>query len=1270
MRKNMFIVLLVAMLPLFASVVEHPITNHQPDIIQVDTYQRVQIDGGQYLTKPGMPHLPSLPVSLVLPAGEKAVSVVVETGEPVELDGEYNLYPCQTPVPISQSNTAKFTEPNAEVSSSSQAYPAELYEGLTTQYYRGYSIALVNVYPVQYIPSEQRLVYYPDMRVSIETASDPEASRAFDKFYRGDDQTQDYVASMVQNEHSVRQYPMQHRNRTQNHLLLIITDEDFVDNFDPLVELKTAQGFNPLVTTVDEIYSSTEGVDNGDKIRNYIILCYEEYSTSYVLLGGDVNIIPDRGFYVQAGSTTDNAIPSDLYYSALDRNGVGNGPDWNADSDYYWGEIDEADFLPEVAVGRISAENNSEFDAAINKQVMYQLDPVVDELENALMVGEELNNNPATYGGTYKDQIIQGGSYDGYTTEGISDNFDVDTLYERDGYWSREDLRSVMNSGLNLLNHLGHSDTDYNMKFSNHNVTDNELTANGENHNFFQIYSQGCYSASFDYNDSIAEKFTTIDNGCAVYVGNSRYGWYSPGGTNASSQYLDRQFYDAMFDEGIHRVSDMNNDSKIDGVNQCENDPWFRWSYYEVNVFGDPTLELWTAEAQQLNASYPSAIPISSTQFDVETGVPGAMIGVTLNGEHMDMRIADDNGEATINFGQPLMNTGTIDITISAHDYLIHQGQIPIVASDTPFIILDGFTVEAGDDDVIEFGEEVSVSVTLLNMGQQPASDATMSLSYMGQHISLTDNTEDVGNLGAGEDITLEDAFTFTVSENVPNNFEFNLSGLVSSGSDNWTVQLFCTAYAPDLTFTGVEIDDGNDGILSAGETANLDLYIANEGGASASNLNLEVVTLNPIITFDNNSGTINMLDSDSDDHVTLQVTVSDDALDGYLGLFTVQITGDNGISLSDEFIVMVGEILEGFESGNFSEYEWEHSGNQDWVITDNQTYEGDFSARSGDIGGNQTSTLEVTLNALMDGTVGFYKKVSCENDPNNDNYDYMSFSIDGNEQQRWDGEVAWSHSSYPVTAGIHTFTWTYRKDIYSDDGSDCAWIDNITFPPFAPEEVPGLMMGSTQLNFGVVDVDETATQQFTVFNLGTVNLVGTIEVPEAFEIVQPTRNGTASRGDRNQISYSVATMEMATFQVTFAPTTEGVYDANALLTSNDPFNTLALLPMLARTSGVGVEDEPPVFIDKVYGNHPNPFNPTTTIQLSVQKSGTPVTIDIYNIRGQKVKTLLDKRLDDGIHNIVWYGDDNYGQSVSSGVYFYKTRIGEKDSIRKMMMIK
>ncbi len=1260
MKKAIILMLLVGMLPLFASTVEHRVMTNQPDIFPVDQYQRIQVNEGIYLTKPGMPQLPSIPVSLLLAPGEKAVSVTVETGEPVEIELDGAIYPCQTPVPLSRSNTAVFTQPNQEVYTDSQLYPSELQEGLTTQYYRGHSIALVNVYPVQYSPADQTLLFYPDMTVRIETSSDQEAINAYNRLYRGDDQTNSYLRSMVNNEETISYYPPDNRDRTQDHLLVIITDEDFVSNFDPLMELKTKQGFNPMIVTVDEIYSETAGEDNQDKIRNFIEICYEEYNSSYFLLGGDVNIVPFRGFYIQAGDTTDNGIPSDLYYSSLDRVGVGEGPDWNTNDNNRWGENDEADYIPEVAVGRISAQTSAEFDAAINKQVMYQLHPVVSELDNALMVGEQLNDNPATYGGNYKDQIIVGGSYDGYMTAGISENFNVDTLYERDTYWSRNDLAGYMNSGINLLNHLGHSNTDYNMKFYNDNVTNSQLTANGVNHNFFQIYSQGCYSASFDYNDSIAEKFTTISNGCAVYVGNSRYGWYMPGGTNSSSQYLDRQFYDALFGEGIYRVSDANNDTKVEGANQCANDPWFRWAHYEVNVFGDPTLELWTAEAQEMSVVYPAGIPISATQFEVQTGIPGAMVGVTQNGEHIDMQIANNSGNVTIYFSQPLQNEGTIDVTVSAHNYLIDQAQIPIVASDAPFIVIGNYSVDAGGDEVIEFGEEVSVSLTLMNMGQQPASGATMSISYMGQYITITDNSETFGDFAAGESVTIDDAFIFTVSENVPDNFEFNISGLVSSGSDNWTVQMYFTAYAPELAFTGVEIDDGGDGILQPGEVANLNLYISNSGGASANNLSLEILTVNPIISFESNTGALSSLGSDSEDYITLQATVSEEATDGYLGLFSVVISGDNGLDLNDDFIVMVGQILEGFENGDFSGYEWDLSGNTNWSITNSNTYDGQYSARSGNINSNQSTTLEVTMNVLMDGEITFYKKVSCENDTDN-NFDYMFFAIDDEEQGRWDGEVDWSRSAYPVSAGIHTFTWTYLKDGFVDSGSDCGWIDNISFPANAPEEVPGFLLDTTQLNFGVIDVGETVTRQFNIFNLGVAQLNGTIDVPEGFSIGEP---------GRNEIEYSVVSMGMATFQITFAPQEEAVYSANALLTSNDPFNTLSLLALVASTSGMDAGDEVVNFVDKVYGNSPNPFNPETTIRLSVQKANTPVTIDIYNIRGQKVKTLLNDRLDAGMHNIVWRGDDAYGKNVSSGIYFYKTRIGSKESTRKMLMMK
>lgn len=132
----------------------------------------------------------------------------------------------------------------------------------------------------------------------------------------------------------------------------------------------------------------------------------------------------------------------------MDRVGTGTGPDWNVNNNNKWGEASEADYLGEVYVGRISADTTTELIAALNKQIMYQDNPVIGDLDKALMVGEEMDNQ--TYGGDYKDEIITGGSFNGYYTEGIDSNMNIETLYDRDLNWNENQLLDLMNSGLNI----------------------------------------------------------------------------------------------------------------------------------------------------------------------------------------------------------------------------------------------------------------------------------------------------------------------------------------------------------------------------------------------------------------------------------------------------------------------------------------------------------------------------------------------------------------------------------------------------------------------------------------------------------------------------------------------------------------------------------------------------------------------------------------------------------------------------------------------------
>ena len=99
--------------------------------------------------------------------------------------------------------------------------------------------------------------------------------------------------------------------------------------------------------------------------------------------------------------------------------------------------------------------------------------------------------------------------------------------------------------------------------------------------------------------------------------------------------------------------------------------------------------------------------------------------------------------------------------------------------------------------------------------------------------------------------------------------------------------------------------------------------------------------------------------------------------------------------------------------------------------------------------------------------------------------------------------------------------------------------------------------------------------------------------------------------------------------------------------------------------------DDPsaPVLATTLNANYPNPFNPETTITYSLQDA-SPVTIEIYNIKGQLVKTLVNESKSSGNHSVVWNGTDNSNRLVSSGVYYYKMQAGRFSSTRKMILMK
>jgi len=141
-------------------------------------------------------------------------------------------------------------------------------------------------------------------------------------------------------------------------------------------------------------------------------------------------------------------------------------------------------------------------------------------------------------------------------------------------------------------------------------------------------------------------------------------------------------------------------------------------------------------------------------------------------------------------------------------------------------------------------------------------------------------------------------------------------------------------------------------------------------------------------------------------------------------------------------FYMGFAQNYEGFENGNFLSNDWQFIGTENWFITYDNSYDGIYSARAGQIDDSEYSRLQVSMEVVVESEISFFWKVDSEA-----NSDFMKFYIDNVEIESISGDLDWAFYSYNVTTGYHTFSWKYSKDDLTASGFDTGWIDNITFP-------------------------------------------------------------------------------------------------------------------------------------------------------------------------------------------------------------------------------
>ena len=656
-------------------------------------YDRVSMPGCPNGGNAGQPALPARGAHILLPPGTDVSSIEIVRGERISLGEGYYVEPVPRPVRLSAGpGAASPPVPDSAIYASDRAFPGKEFKEIGTHRFRGYGILVLKLQPVQYVPTSGELYYYPRLTVIVNTVDTGRRPALF----RGLREDEAEVRSRVDNPAVADTYAVAGMRGERSFSLLILTTPSLADGFEPLKVYHDANGMPTEIHTTDDV-----GSTNPDDVRDYVTERYSTDGIEYLIVGGDDDVIPAKDLYVDGI----NDMPGDLYFGCLDGT-------WNYDGDSHWGEPTDGegggdvDLVAEVYVGRAAVGNTTEIERFVDKTIWY-LSYEHTQPEKVLLVGEYLGfGGVAEYGGNYLDELIDGSDAHGYVTVGFpSDDFTIDTLYDRDwpgNDWPQSEIEARINAGQHIVNHLGHGSPDYAMKLYSSDVL-NDLT----NEDLCFVYSQTCSAGHFDGTDCWAETIhIKTDYGAFGVVMNARSGYGEFESTDGPSQRYDREFWDAVFnpDEDKPELGRANQDSKEDNLYRIGED-CMRWCYYELNLFGDPTV------AVRGTCSDAGTVTLDRAKYACESTANILVndCGLNLDDETVEFVTVDIDSDS---------ETGVEQVTLSETDTgsAKFTGSIDLNTTDSAGVLLiaegDTVTITYIDADDGEGGTDIVVTDT------------------------------------------------------------------------------------------------------------------------------------------------------------------------------------------------------------------------------------------------------------------------------------------------------------------------------------------------------------------------------------------------------------------------------------------------------------------------------------------------------------------------------------------------------------------------------
>ncbi|MGB3077276.1 MAG: C25 family cysteine peptidase, partial [Chitinophagales bacterium] len=951
----------------------------------------INIDQGTPMLEKGFPDLPKLTASIIVP-DDKSMEVSV-TGS-LYTDYENII------VAPSKGSLKRDIDPASVAYNYGEAYRennffprqlAALREPYILRDFRGQTVI---VCPLQYnavtktfrVYSEITVTIFPDTQpainvfhrnAGIEIKTDPEFNRL-------------YSNQFLNFEKDTRYNPLEEEGN-----MLIISSGPFMNAMQPLVDWKIQRGMHTEMVDV-----ATIGNDK-TSIKNYVANFYNTHGLTYLLLAGDAA-------QVAAGST-----------SAGD-----------ADNDY--GYISGEDHYQEIFVGRFSAESESDIINQVNKTISYEKTPLNDDhFAKGICIASNEGGGIGDDGeADYEHQDLIRTQLLGYNYTDVAALFDgTHGNADAPGNPVANDLSTLIDNGTGIISYTGHG-SGSSLSTTDFSITDANNLTNTTQWPF--VWVVGCSVGNFTGTTCLAESFARSNhNGLptgtvASFMSTILQAWAEPMEAQDEMHSILSESYTGNIKRTFGGLSvngcfSMNDKYGATGYNMT--DTWI--------VFGDPSLEIRTAQPTPMLAVHNPTIELGSTHFIITCDAENALACLSVNGNILATATIT-SGLADLSF-DPLIINDTLTLTITGYNKTPYIAAIPATQPAGPFVFNGGNVINditGNYNGLADFNEAITLDVTLQNLGLTAAVGVTATIATSDPFINITDAAASYNTIQSNTAVIQTNAFAFTVGDNVPDGHVAFFSCIITdSNSNTWSSSFSILLNAPLPAVNSLVINDaigGNgDGYLDPSETAIVTISTSNNGHSDIGNAIATLSSNSNFITVSSATYNIGNLNAGENQTATFEITVAPAAIFGIDVILTCDLMA-GAYSSSNNFITVISPAIEDFETNDFTSYEWQLSGIVNWFTTTENAYEGSYCTKSGNVNNFQSTTLEIVLPVQFEDEISFAHKVSSEA-----GYDSLAFYIDGVVQNSWSGESAWAVSSYAIDSGLHNFKWVYAKDGY-----------------------------------------------------------------------------------------------------------------------------------------------------------------------------------------------------------------------------------------------